>query len=129
MACIMGVSTSMKRRSWKTEQWSTCAHLHRWVTLTISDEANHSASLPESLTRPVVPQQVEVPHTGSLLSIRKGELDTWEHVKTRAEEGDLGRKDGELARLLVLRVRPAGVARDTNDIAAAQVDVLVLERD
>lgn len=64
-----------------------------------------------------------------MLPIGEWELDARQHVETRAQKSDLSSKDGQLARLLVLGVRPAGVSCDANDVATAEVGVLLLEWD
>jgi hypothetical protein len=54
-------------------------------------------------------------------------------VQARAQQDNLGRKDGELSLLAlgepIFGVRPPRVAHNADDIAAADVLVLLLERD
>ena len=71
MACIMGVSTSMKRRSCRSRSiLSAIQPPHRGRDrLTLADVANRPAALPQHLPALVIPQHIQIPHTGPTTTV------------------------------------------------------------
>ncbi|GKT46492.1 uncharacterized protein ColSpa_06674 [Colletotrichum spaethianum] len=96
-----------------------------------SDVGDHLGSGDEDLTALVVHDEVQVALAVTLLVVLEAVVLVGQGVQAGGQEDELGREDGQFTLLALLDLglgcRAAGVSDDTNNVTAAEVDVLVLE--